>query len=355
MPPRQPVPSISSVRAPRRAAAAAAVQPAGPPPRTTTSWSVQGMSRAGSGRVLMRRIMTAGRSRARSGGGYLFACNGYHGAMDPDPLGQRVQGLLADAERLTGLTITVHDRGHVFAGELGLKNSHRHWYCALQRIQPVVHGQRCLAHCQVAINARAREAGCQPFVHTCWKGCSEAVAPVQRGGSHLLTVFAGSTRSGVEPPSGLAPGIAPAWRRLPDPDPQRLLALGSVLAAIGHGLLALLDAQPVPHDGRRGRIDRLIEQRMHEELGPAEVGRELALSPSRAAHVVAELYGKALGDLLRERRLARARRLLVDDDEAVGVIARRCGFISQHWFNRLFARSFGMPPARWRRAQRAGA
>jgi AraC-like DNA-binding protein len=305
--------------------------------------------------VLMALIITVRIRTARSGGSYYFVRNGYHDDMDEEHLEARVHGLLADAERLTGLTITVHDRGRVFAGELGLKNGHAHWYCALQRNLPAIHGHRCMAHCQRAINARAQEPGCVPFVHSCWKGCSEAVAPVQRGGGHVLTVFGGSTRAGSEPPAGLASEIARAWRRLPEPDPQRMTAAGSVLTALGHGLLALLDAQPVHQDSRRGRIDRLIESRMHEDLGPEVVGLELGLSPSRAAHVVAEIYGKALGDLLRERRLARAKRLLAVGDEAVGVIARRCGFISQHWFNRLFARSVGMPPARWRRAQRAGA
>ena len=40
MPPKAPVPSISSVRAPSRAAAAAAAHPDGPPPTTMTSQSV---------------------------------------------------------------------------------------------------------------------------------------------------------------------------------------------------------------------------------------------------------------------------------------------------------------------------
>lgn len=275
--------------------------------------------------------------------------------MDDPSLEARVQGLLADAERLTGLAITVHDRGRLFAGELGKRSEHGHWYCSLQRNGVAVHGRRCMAHCQHAVNLRAGDPGCGSFVHACWKGCSEAVAPVHRGGAHALTVFGGSARSGPAPPPDLAPALVRAWRRLPEPDPQRLAAAGSVLAALGHGLLALLDARPVPQGGRRGRIDRLIESRLHEDLGPAAVGRELGLSPSRAAHVVAELYGKALGELLRERRLARAKRLLAGGDEPVGAVARRCGFASQHWFNRLFARSVGLPPARWRRAQRSGA
>jgi AraC-like DNA-binding protein len=269
-------------------------------------------------------------------------------------LHQRLTGLLADAERTAGLHITVHDRTGAFAGLIDGFHWHRHWFCVAGKPEHPDYGDRCQAHCRFALNGRCADPGCAPFVHTCWKSGSEAVAPVHRDGVHMLTLFGGVLRAGTAPPSGVIPEVSRAWRQLPPADPTRLAAAARVLAAIGQGMLTMLAEQP-PAEGRRGMIDRLIEGRMHEALGPAQLGRHLGLSPSRAAHVVAGIYGMALGDLLRERRLARAQRLLVASDAAVGVIARRCGFVSQHWFNRLFTRNVGMPPARWRTAQRTGA
>lgn len=271
--------------------------------------------------------------------------------MDAAGLAQRLARLITDAERTTGLTITVHDRTGAFFGVQGEFHSHRHWFCAAGRDG---NGNRCLAHCRDAVNARAAVPGCEPFIHSCWKGCSEAAAPVQRDGVHRLTVFGGATRSGAEAPPGLGPEARRAWRQLPPPDPARLAAAATVLAAVGQAMLVSLDDHTSAGEGRRGAIDRLIEGRLHGELGPDAVGRHLGLSPSRAAHVVAELYGMPLGELLRQRRLERAKRLLLASDEPVGAVARRCGFASQHWFNRLFARAVGEPPARWRRQQRAG-
>lgn len=275
--------------------------------------------------------------------------------MDGSGLEARLARLLADAERITGLTVTVHDRTGDFAGRIGESFHHRHWHCEAGRNASSGGGQRCLAHCYRLVNARAAVPGCEPFVHSCWKGCSEATAPVQRDGVHRLTLFGGATRSEATPPAGLAPEAGRTWRQLPPADPERLAAAASMLAAVGQAMLAMLDARTGQEGGRRSEIDRLIEARLHQSIGPAEVGCHLGLSPSRAAHVVAQLYGMALGDLLRERRLARAKRLLLASDEAVGAIARRCGFASQHWFNRLFTRAVGEPPARWRRRQRAGA
>jgi AraC-like DNA-binding protein len=183
------------------------------------------------------------------------------------------------------------------------------------------------------------------------------VAPIVRGDEHRLTLFGGPARSGPIPPEDLVPEARHAWRQLPLPDPARLAAAANLLTALGQALLVLLDGQIAAGGGRKAAIDRLIEARMHAELGPAEIGpaeigQALGLSPSRAAHVVTGLYGMPFGELLRERRLARARHLLLTGDDPVGAVGRRCGFASQHWFNRIFARATGEPPARWRRRQR---
>ena len=275
--------------------------------------------------------------------------------MDAQAFAQELTALLAAAERTTGLLITVHDRTGAFSGLIPAYNAHRHWFCSAGKGQNPDYRHRCHAHCRFSVNERSADPEVRPFVHTCWKGSSEATAAVHRDGTHLLTLFGGATRAGRAPPSGLAPEVNRAWRQLPPADPERLAAAALVLQAIGQRMLVLLDAQSIDAGGRRGMVDRLIEERLHQEITLEHVGVCLQLSPSRSSHVVAETYGMPFGDLLRERRLDRARRLLLSSDEPVGAIARRCGFVSQHWFNRLFSRQVGDSPARWRRLQRAGA
>lgn len=275
--------------------------------------------------------------------------------MDIGGFARQLDQLLTAAERTTGLVITVHDRTGAFAGLITAHNAHRHWYCGVAKADHPAYRQRCHAHCRFAINERAADPAIPPWVHTCWKGACEAVAAVHRDGRHMLTLFGGAARAGRAPPGGLAPEVNRAWRQLPPPDDEGLAAAAIVLQAVGQRMLALLDAQSVEAGGRRGSIDRLIEERMHQDLTLEMIGERLHISASRASHVVTEIYGMAFGDLLRERRLARAQRLLLSSDETVGAIARRCGFISQHWFNRLFAREIGESPARWRRLQRSGA
>ena len=186
-------------------------------------------------------------------------------------------------------------------------------------------------------------------------GGSSSAEPPRSASTATPVWSAAGINAATPPPSGLAPEVNRAWRQLPPPDDQRLAAAATVLQAIGQRMMALLDAHSVEAGGRRGIVDRFVEERMHQEVALEHLAKRLRLSVSRSSHVVTEIYGMAFGDLLRERRLARARRLLLSSDEAVGIIARRCGFISQHWFNRLFSRQVGDSPARWRRQQRTGA
>ena len=293
--------------------------------------------------------------RARAGGRYRFARNSYSRPMESPDLRQRIAQLFQDAEQLTGLLITVHDRDGSLTGQpLDYRRfTHQHPVCTAGRGTVPGYDARCQAHCRHGLNAQAGAVGAEVFVHRCWKGVAEVCVPIHRAGAHRLTLFAGAARAGEQPPPELTLEARRAWRLLPDIAEDRLLLAGRVLAAVGQGLLTLLDEHVSQGGGtRKAAIDRFIEAELHRPLAPADLGGLLGVSPSRAAHIVVEVYGTALGDLLRRRRLARAKHLLTTTDETVGVIAARCGFISQHWFNRLFARVEGSPPGTWRRRQR---
>ena len=67
--------------------------------------------------------------------------------MDTAGFTRRLERLLADAERVTGLTIVVHDRTGAFANTLGQFHYHRHRFCAAGRSDAPGYGGRCLAHC----------------------------------------------------------------------------------------------------------------------------------------------------------------------------------------------------------------
>ncbi len=85
-------------------------------------------------------------------------------------------------------------------------------------------------------------------------------------------------------------------------------------------------------------------------LGISEVASQLGISVRRL-HQIAADEGISLVDWMWERRLQRARWMLIDPAHltaSVGSIAYQCGFVDQAHFSRRFKQRFGLAPSEWR-------
>jgi AraC family transcriptional regulator len=85
----------------------------------------------------------------------------------------------------------------------------------------------------------------------------------------------------------------------------------------------------------------------------SEMARECGLSVSHFTRAFRKSFGMSPYRWLLERRLHRAKALLVASDISIAEIAIRSGFSDQAAFTRAFARIVGDSPGRWRRASRA--
>ncbi|MCX8254062.1 MAG: helix-turn-helix domain-containing protein [Beijerinckiaceae bacterium] len=85
-------------------------------------------------------------------------------------------------------------------------------------------------------------------------------------------------------------------------------------------------------------------------LGISEVASQVGISVRRL-HQIAADEGISLVDWMWERRLERARSMLIDPAHittSVGSIAYQCGFVDQAHFSRRFRQRFGLAPSDWR-------
>jgi AraC family transcriptional activator of pobA len=64
--------------------------------------------------------------------------------------------------------------------------------------------------------------------------------------------------------------------------------------------------------------------------------------------VVRRRTGRTVQDWIIERRMAEARSLLAETDLSVAEVARRVGVADAGYFSRLFSRTHGASPRRWR-------
>jgi len=96
-------------------------------------------------------------------------------------------------------------------------------------------------------------------------------------------------------------------------------------------------------------VRRLVDQRWQEKLTIAELARAGGLNRDKLVRGFRGLYGATILEVLTERRLAEARRMLLATDLPVASVAYRCSYLNNAAFTRAFSRKFGVAPSTLRR------
>lgn len=111
--------------------------------------------------------------------------------------------------------------------------------------------------------------------------------------------------------------------------------------------------QTRPDAGRRlvARYTALLERDFRNGCGVAELAAELGVTPTHLTRCCKHACGRSAHDLLAERRIFEARRLLTETEHPVGQIGTSLGFASPAYFTRAFQHLTGHSPSAFRRAQ----
>ena len=126
-------------------------------------------------------------------------------------------------------------------------------------------------------------------------------------------------------------------------------ANGVLLPASGNGELSECDI------ARIASVRRLVDQRWHEKLTIPELARAGGVNRDKLVRGFRDLYGATIAEILAERRLAEARRMLLATDLPVASVAFRCSYLNNAAFTRAFNRRFGVAPSELRRRTGAAA
>jgi AraC-like DNA-binding protein len=129
-------------------------------------------------------------------------------------------------------------------------------------------------------------------------------------------------------------------------------------AALAHLTLLLIDlarlAVDVVGDLRRSgepvlaEAFAVIDRRHTEPLSLRDVAREVGMTPGHLTTIVRRRTGRTVQEWIIERRMAEARNLLFENDIPIQEVARRVGISDPGYFSRLFTRTHGMSPRKWR-------
>lgn len=222
------------------------------------------------------------------------------------------------------------------------------------------------------VSQGAAEAWLQPGDAVVWDSTHSARFVVHEQLSKRSLLIPRSALDEVSGRTWMAPGVmldgtSPATRLLLsylDTLSQSLPVLGaSAVAAARNATLELLvgalktegdvPVNPTAQPALRAAMDRYIERHLLDGA--------LSLNQIAAAHGVSvrtvnrvfNASGQTVGEVIRVRRLARARDELAESSRPVSVIAHRWGFADPSHFTRSFKAHYGSSPREYRLACRA--
>jgi AraC-like DNA-binding protein len=271
------------------------------------------------------------------------------------PTSAEIDAVIDAIERAVAGRLCFFDPGRLLAAAVAARRTyHQDPFCRHFSRS----GQRCGQFDNLAVMAELRRRG-RGFFKRCHAGVVEYVAPLLGDGRIVGAILAGPWRvSGGLPAQTLLDkeqtvldGSAKELRQgLAEADFERLHDAAALVECLVARLAPLLDGTAIAEGevNRRWQIDSLVGRRFMAELGVAEVARHLGVSPSRARHLVRELFGTTVAELVRRQRIAHAKHLLARSEIPIGEVASRCGFPDAGYFHRVFKRAVGVTPSAYR-------
>jgi AraC family transcriptional regulator len=100
------------------------------------------------------------------------------------------------------------------------------------------------------------------------------------------------------------------------------------------------------------RLKAFVEEHLSQSIRVSDLSGVVGLSVAHFSRAFGLSFGQPPHVYVIQRRLDRARHLMLTTDIALSELAVDCGFTDQAHFCRMFRRNTGKTPAAWRRERR---
>ena len=100
------------------------------------------------------------------------------------------------------------------------------------------------------------------------------------------------------------------------------------------------------------KVKEFIEASLDVKIRLGDCARQARLSCNYFSYVFKTTFGTTVGQYIRDRRVARAKQIMLRSNEPLSHVALACGFADQAHYCRVFRDVVGVSPGVWRRHNR---
>lgn len=264
---------------------------------------------------------------------------------------EKLTSLLRDFYTVTHIRITVFDDKFK---EIAAFPDSRAAFCQLVRTDS--HANSMCSLCdEKACKIAAKKHGI--YIYQCHAGLKEAIMPIYLSGLLIGYLFFGHVFAYVSYEEGWKairekcsgyhislPDLKAAAHTLPLVSEDYILSASNLMSAIASYLcmerLATLRRENLPV-----QIDDYIQAHLTENIEAKDICAHFQIGKTKLYEIAKESYGAGIAEVIRNRRIEKAKSLLLDSPELpLREVASLCGFSDYNYFITVFKKVTGTTP-----------
>ena len=268
---------------------------------------------------------------------------------------ERLDKLLYDFYRLTGLTVSVWDTN---LNMLGYQPKQMCSFCRKIREYPEGN-RRCFLSDKEVFYECSRTG--QPATRICHAGLIDNAVPIKFQDKILGYLMFGQA-VGVDRKKML-PKIQKVskelnidldellryYGELDTYDEEKIRAAASILKMSAR-YLWLSEYIEIKNDPMASRIMDYVQKNVACDLNVQTICKDLGISKNRLYRISHESLGMSIGDYIASVRIREAKRYLTATDLPMSIICEKVGIQDYNYFSKFFKAHTGVSPSRYRRA-----
>ena len=266
---------------------------------------------------------------------------------------KKLASALEDVYSLLGVPISIFDRDFGFVTSYP-PEGYLTDFCKMIREDPT-RAAKCRQSDEESCAACKREN--RTFSYLCHAGIRETITPIRFENLIIGYIMFGEYRTDKETPdvvgyaieNGMDPAVLKdAYDRLRTLDKKQIAATCNILESL---ILKfwLTDAILLTSNDIADRVKSFINDNLHESLTAEYICKSLLIDRRQLYTVFRSSFNTSVKQYVLDKKISRAKTLLISTDYSITEISERCGFSDYNNFIQRFKKITGTTPLRYRR------